>query len=457
LSGVEVETLRAAAEARGFQATGRAYPPSYRDNDRAVVDDDDLAGWLFERIGRHLPARLQADDGSAWQLSGLNRRIRFCRYRDGQSFRIHRDGVHHASPSERSLLTFMVYLNSADEFAGGATRFFRGRDPACGEFMRVAPAKGLLITFDHGLWHDGAPVHEGTKWVMRSDIMYRRSDGGATGDSHLGYIWQLVQLRDGRLASCGRDGSLRLWQVADDPRTTLQPLKVVSGTEGSLTALAEARSGELWVGDRRGTIRVWRDGAWAESMREHDGAILALIRLPDGRIASGSADGTIGMWSPAGQLVGRLTGHDGWVWSLSARSDGVLVSGGEDGDVRLWSLATDREVGGYTAPGPVRAVLAGSDWRVWAGCMDGALVTWDGTRARVEAAAHAGAIRVLIELPDGRLATGGEDDRVRIWAGGELAEVACHQHDDFVTTLVPLADGRLASGGYDGAIRLWAT
>ena len=456
LTATEVQTLRAAADSRGYRATGRSYPPSYRNNDRVVADDDELAGWLFERIERHLPTSLRADDGTLWRLHGLNRRIRFCRYRDGQSFRIHRDGVHHTDESERSLLTFMVYLNDAEEFVGGATRFYRGRREDSGELLTVAPRRGLLIAFDHGLWHDGAPVREGTKWVMRSDVMYRRMDSPQRANTvHLGYIWQVVQLADGRLASCGRDGTLRTWSEPTGAADRPQPLAVTPSEGGSLTALVEAGPGELWVGDRTGVIRVWRDDSWVAETVAHEGAVLSLVALPDGRVASASADGTIGLWSPSAQSVGRLVGHEGWVWALSARSDGMLLSAGEDGTVRAWSLASDREVTRVSAPGPVRAVHATRSWDLWAGCADGTLLGWHGARERVRARAHTGAIRALIELPDGRLASAGEDDCVRVWAADGLTELACHRHDDFVTSLAVLADGRLASGSYDGGLRIW--
>lgn len=469
LDGLDVQRLLAAAEHSGFRATGRSYPPSYRDNDRAVIDDDELSSWLFARIGRHLPDQVHTDDGARWQLHGLNRRIRFCRYRDGQAFRIHRDGVHHGGDNERSLLTFMVYLNDSEEFSGGRTRFFQGRDEDSGQLFTIAPRRGMLVAFDHRLWHDGEPVHTGTKWVMRSDVMYRRESSPTRADhGHLGYIWQVVSLADGRVASCGRDGTLRVWERPEGPGPLLSKPQVTPTDGGSLTALVEIRPNELWVGDRHGDIRVWRGGAWMSARKAHDGAILDLIALPDGRVASASADGTVGLWAATessagrlgGRLDGRLVGHESWVWSLSARSDGVLLSASEDGSVRSWSLASDAEVGRYAAPAPVRAVCTTRSWASWAGCADGTLLGWHGDRASVHERAHAGAIRALVELPDGRLASAGEDDHVRIFSSDGTAELARHQHADFVTSLASLAGARpgaqLLSGSYDGTLQVWA-
>jgi len=125
----ECEALIAAAERQGFEASGNRYPGGYRDNDRLVRDDAELAAWLWERLKGELPEL----DGQ--KPLRLNPRFRFCRYRDGQQFTVHRDGAWAPSPSERTRLTVQVYLNDASEFSGGATRFTESG-------LSVAPKKG---------------------------------------------------------------------------------------------------------------------------------------------------------------------------------------------------------------------------------------------------------------------------------------------------------------------------
>jgi hypothetical protein len=66
---------------------------------------------------------------------------------------------------EASRLTFMVYLN--EDFGGGATEFDFPKET-------VRPREGMALVFDHGLQHQGAEVTRGTKYVLRSDVMYAR-------------------------------------------------------------------------------------------------------------------------------------------------------------------------------------------------------------------------------------------------------------------------------------------
>src|SRR4051794_34600316 len=39
---------------------------------------------------------------------------------------------------------------------------------------------GSLILFDHGIWHAGETVTAGTKYIMRSDVLFRRVDSAIT-------------------------------------------------------------------------------------------------------------------------------------------------------------------------------------------------------------------------------------------------------------------------------------
>jgi len=143
-------------------AGGFVMRPDIRNNDRVMFDDPELAGRLFEAVRSHLPERLEG----AWTLVGANERLRCYRYRPGQQFAPHYDGSFVRSRSERSLLTFLVYLNVCER--GGSTRF-PDHD------LEVVPETGSALVFNHRLLHEGSPVLAGVKYVVRSDLMYRRS------------------------------------------------------------------------------------------------------------------------------------------------------------------------------------------------------------------------------------------------------------------------------------------
>lgn len=153
-----VESLGCAA-APVTTARGFVMRPDVRNNDRAVFDDVELAASLFDRARALCPETLLG-----MRACGANERFRAYRYRAGQRFKPHYDGAFVRSPDEQSLVTFIVYLN--DGYEGGETAFL--------DLDRtIVPRTGDALFFQHHLLHEGREVARGTKYVLRTDVMYR--------------------------------------------------------------------------------------------------------------------------------------------------------------------------------------------------------------------------------------------------------------------------------------------
>jgi predicted 2-oxoglutarate/Fe(II)-dependent dioxygenase YbiX len=467
LSPQECRDIIALTESRGFCRADTDYPPSYRNNDRLVLDDAEWAARLLQRLQRHAPSELQAagsGNPERWELEGINERLRFCRYRPGQRFSLHQDGVHYRRPTVQSRLTFMIYLTDGEAFEGGDTVFYSagpggeedGTPPRV--IGRVRPRAGSLILFDHSLWHAGDTVTAGIKHVLRSDVLYRRqeSEMPAIEAAHRGYIWTLAALAGGGFASAGRDGTIRLWDGTRRPAGTLL------GHTQSVLGLAAIGHARLASVSRDRSLRWWHlpSGRCERTIQAHDAAVLAVEPLADGMLATASADASIKLWHDDGTAAAVLAGHRGWVWSL-AQAGQLLASASEDGEVRLWDAAASRCL--HTLPGstPLRALAAAPNGRWLAsGDIEGAIALWlaapNGWQLAGRWTAHAAAVRRLRLLPPGLLASTGEDGRVRLWQLAMLQPFPARlraesRHGNFATDVVALRDG-YASAGYDGCL-----
>lgn len=131
---------------------------SIRNNKRLIYDSTALAIDLWEKVQAFVPK--ETPTGIA---CGLNERFRFYKYHPEQAFKPHQDGSFIRNLNEWSSYTFMIYLN--EEMLGGETQF---------DNQIIQPITGKALIFKHELHHQGCKIIEGVKYVLRTDIMYKR-------------------------------------------------------------------------------------------------------------------------------------------------------------------------------------------------------------------------------------------------------------------------------------------
>lgn len=162
------------------------------------------------------------------------------------------------------------------------------------------------------------------------------------------------------------------------------------------------------------------------------GGALWLAPTPDGKhLATGGMDRVIRLWDiAAGKEIRQFTGQEGSIWSLAFSPDGKVVAAvtatgrfnfhanGTDRAIRAWDVATGR----------ILRTLQGPKEGSWS-------VAWS---------------------PDGRvLATGGEDNQIRLWEWATGQErLRLTGHDGPVTALA-YHGSRLISGSSDTTALVW--
>lgn len=172
----------------------------HRSSSRVVAMGKDVSNLIWSRISHFFPTMsVRSTDTSVeqsplmnaageWKALGLNDCWRICRYMPGGHFGPHVDGYFQPSRTVRSLKTFMLYLNDVEssEDGKGATNFLHPqtlfKDEA-GRYVAqpgtvassVTPETGMAIVFNHRLLHEGGVLTAGTKWIMRSDVMYEQT------------------------------------------------------------------------------------------------------------------------------------------------------------------------------------------------------------------------------------------------------------------------------------------
>ncbi|KAI1441564.1 hypothetical protein F5Y02DRAFT_292296 [Annulohypoxylon stygium] len=178
--------------------------PSYRNSDRIIWDNQDMVDRIWGRLERvpqiteallsftqepnRVYLRAKGKDAPAakptvWDYHCVNKRMRFLKYGKDQFFRPHCDSPYGEVTADGHAVmthyTLHLYLNDSrqevgekSELVGGATSFLSSNQD---RKLDVDPKAGRILIFQHRrLYHAGDDVKAGTKYTMRTDIMYRQ-------------------------------------------------------------------------------------------------------------------------------------------------------------------------------------------------------------------------------------------------------------------------------------------
>jgi len=182
-------------QAKKLGLTPASVSKELRNCDKVTFRSEELASLVFEKVKQYvtdieIPEENETGNkflAGLWKPIGLNETWRLCRYEPGGHFGPHCDGGFVRSGNERSLKTFMLYLNM--EYEGGTTNFINNsqplsKDPVTGKFRadpkhilyKLKADTGMAIIFNHNILHEGDEVHKGEKYILRSEIMFERKN-----------------------------------------------------------------------------------------------------------------------------------------------------------------------------------------------------------------------------------------------------------------------------------------
>ncbi len=286
------------------------------------------------------------------------------------------------------------------------------------------------------------------------------------------------------LSGC-TDGSLRVWSLPDG-----ELLHTLSGHRGAVTACAGsepgATPGVAVSGSTDGVVRVWglRGGNLLHMLRGHTAAIKAVTlgtHNDQPVVIAASEDRTLRVWRLSdGQPVARLEGHAEAVVCCAFGADGRILSGSLDGTLRVWEIRGVEsgqasqivETHGAEVTGCSFSGEAQGAQRLLTGSLDREVRLWDAATGRVLQAfrGHTGGVTGCALRSDGRVALSASSDKsLRLWdvgrgtmlkllTGHADAVLCCaFSHKPIKLPGLATATWLAASGGRDRMVRVWDT
>jgi WD40 repeat protein/serine/threonine protein kinase len=232
--------------------------------------------------------------------------------------------------------------------------------------------------------------------------------------------------KDGRLLASGGGGGhqrgwLKVWDTATGKELAIlkaSPPVAFSPDGQHLAAAGDHFAVEIWdIGDLPKVRKI-------HTLPGHSWAIVALVFHPDrrlARLASASADGTLGIWDvTAGRQI-TLLRHGGNVSGIAFSADGRrLASGSSNRTVKMWDAESGQLL--ETLPDPTGAVQS---------------VSFHPTDDRL-------------------LAWGSRDATVKVgnWRTKQIRTL--HGHTSWVESVAFTPDGEwIASASLDGTVKIW--
>ncbi|CAL1704959.1 unnamed protein product [Somion occarium] len=153
-----------------------------RVNYRISIVSPEFARTLHDVLRPHLPtfpypASIRRSTNTDRAPHSLNTNIRMYKYTPGQHFGAHYDdSVRDPLTGAKSEWTLLVYLSGAEDgVQGGETVFYRDQRGKPREVITAPLTRGSALLHRHGnecLLHEGSPVLAGTKYILRSDLMF---------------------------------------------------------------------------------------------------------------------------------------------------------------------------------------------------------------------------------------------------------------------------------------------
>lgn len=285
-----------------------------------------------------------------------------------------------------------------------------------------------------------------------------------------GEVWVAAYSPDGnKLAAGNKDGTVTVWDLAAGSHSSFRAYpstvytvafshdgqRIVTGGGSDVAGVNEIK---LWKADGNELIKTFKG---------HKSVVRAVVFLPDQEtMVSGSSDNSIKFWNIAsGMQTSSIEDHTTHVLSVAfSRSGKLMATANFDSTVKLWNLETGELTKSFElANGPVRAVtsIAFSPDEKQLACGDNITSTIRvldiAGGSEVPLKGHTSLINSLAMSPAGILASGSEDNKIKLWniKTGLLA-ATLEGHTNGVKSVAFSADGTtLASGSSDGTIKLW--
>lgn len=132
------------------------------------------------------------------------------------------------------------------------------------------------------------------------------------------------------------DSTINIWNL--DDKSNIVSCLILKGHTKEVTCIAGLPDGRICSGSEDGTIKIWNIQTGTDDITFVDHYMVQCVTvLPDGRIASGSKDGTIKIWNQKTRKCDVTFYNDGEIYKIKTHPDGRIISESPFLRLKIWS------------------------------------------------------------------------------------------------------------------------
>jgi len=212
----------------------------------------------------------------------------------------------------------------------------------------------------------------------------------------------------------------------------------------SISCCSVLSNGKIITGTYCGIIQIWNtqtihlenhkskkcNGCEFYNLIGHTSSVSCFSELSDGKIVSGSTDGTCKIWNTQTKKCELTLGKyfDWMIYCCVLFGGYIVVSGLANGKVKIWNTQTDRQSSHQD-------------------------------KCELSLSCHSDSISCCASLKNGRIVTGSYDYTLKIWnIETQKCELTLKGHSDFVSccSIFPARNGnKIISGSFDRTLKIW--
>ena len=244
-------------------------------------------------------------------------------------------------------------------------------------------------------------------------------------------------------------------------------LATCKGHSSSIDCIIQLYDGRIATGSSDGSVKIWDSNNFnliktlKINMQKNPDPIYSINQMKNKFLVYGTEGGNFIIWDiNKYQIICFVKNcHSKSIWGFMNVGKNKLVSISEDGTFKVWNINNFKLIKTINVnEGMILSEWTAEDGNLITGLENGKILIWDMNNytCKNEFIGHELGVDYIIQLSDYRIVSGAQDMKLKIW---DYFTCKCLKtligHKDKIESLLELNDTRIISASWDKTFKIW--